>query len=96
MKPLLIGLVLLGVWNLITFFMMGLDKHKARKQKRRISEKTLLLSAFFMGAVGAGAGMMVFRHKTLKWKFRILVPLALLCNGAVLFGIGYLILGLSH
>ena len=91
MKPLLIGLVVLAAWNLISFLMMGIDKRKAVKNRRRISEKTLLLSAFFMGAVGVGAGMLVFHHKTLKWKFRILVPLALAVNGAVVFGIGYLV-----
>ena len=91
MKPLLIGLAVLAAWNLISFLMMGIDKRKAVKNRRRISEKTLLLSAFFMGAVGVGAGMLVFHHKTLKWKFRILVPLALAVNAAVVFGIGYLI-----
>ena len=91
MKHFLIVLAVLAAWNLITFFMMGIDKRKAKKGKRRISEKTLLLSAFCMGAVGSGMGMMVFHHKTLKWKFRILVPLAFLCNAAVIFGIIYLL-----
>ena len=84
MKPLLWVIVLLAIWNLITFFQMGLDKRKAVKGKKRISEKTLLISAFVMGAAGSGAGMLVFHHKTKKWKFRILVPLALAVNLAVI------------
>lgn len=87
MKPLFIAL---AIWNLITFFMMGIDKWKAKGDKRRISEKTLLLSGFFMGAVGVLAGMFTFHHKTRKWKFKILVPLSLLVNLAVIFGLFYL------
>lgn len=84
MKPLLWIAALWLIWNLFTFLQMGMDKRKAVKEKQRISEKTLLLSAFFMGAVGSGAGMLVFHHKTKKWKFRILVPLALAGNLAVI------------
>ncbi|MDD6815156.1 MAG: DUF1294 domain-containing protein [Firmicutes bacterium] len=84
MKPLLWIAALWLIWNLFTFLQMGMDKRKAVKEKQRISEKTLLLSAFCMGAVGSGAGMLVFHHKTKKWKFRILVPLALAVNLAVI------------
>ena len=84
MKPLLWIAALWLIWNLFTFLQMGMDKRKAVKEKQRISEKTLLLSACFMGAVGSGAGMLVFHHKTKKWKFRILVPLALAVNLAVI------------
>ena len=79
---------ILFIWlvaiNLISFAAFGIDKRKAVKEKQRISEKTILLSAFLMGAVGSGAGMLVFHHKTKKWKFRILVPLALAVNLAVI------------
>ena len=84
MKPLLWLAALWLIWNLITFLQMGIDKRKAVKEKQRISEKTILLLAFLMGAVGSGAGMLVFHHKTKKWKFRILVPLALAVNLAVI------------
>lgn len=90
MKPLLWIIVLLAICNLITFFQMGLDKRKAVKGKKRISEKNLLISAFVMGAAGSGTGMLVFHHKTKKWKFRILVPVALVFNLAVCILIGYL------
>lgn len=84
MKPLLWIAALWLIWNLFTFLQMGMDKRKAVKERQRISEKTLLLSAFCMGAVGSGAGMLVFHHKTKKWKFRILVPLALAVNLTVI------------
>jgi len=77
-------------WNLVTFLMMGIDKWKSKHEKRRISEKTLLLICFAMGAIGGGAGMLVFHHKTRKAKFQILVPIALILNFLVIAGIIYL------
>lgn len=78
MKPLdlALGLYLLAV-NLAAFLCYGLDKRRARKRQWRIPEASLLTLAFAGGAAGAWAGMWVFRHKTRKTKFRILVPLAL-------------------
>ena len=35
------------LWNIITFIMMKIDKSKAEKSKWRIKEKTIFLSAFF-------------------------------------------------
>ena len=68
------------VWNLIVFFIYGVDKTKAKRSKNRISEKALLLIAFLMGSVGALLGMLLLRHKTKHWKFKILVPLFVILN----------------
>ena len=54
----------LVVLNAVTFALYGIDKHKARRNKRRISETTLITCAFLMGGVGALFGMNVFRRKT--------------------------------
>ncbi|MCL2842259.1 MAG: DUF1294 domain-containing protein [Oscillospiraceae bacterium] len=78
------------LWNLITFALYGRDKRKAEKDKRRISEATLLTCAFLMGALGALFGMRVFRHKTKHLSFKILVPLALVVNVAAVFGVYWL------
>lgn len=72
-----IAIIYLLAINVIAFAAYGIDKWKARHGKWRISEMTLILLAFVGGALGAMAGMKVFRHKTRHWKFRILVPLAL-------------------
>lgn len=79
------------VWNVITFSIMGIDKWKAKHDRRRISEKTLITVCFLMGAVGGAAGMLVFHHKTRKLKFQILVPVALAVNLAAIMGIIYLL-----
>lgn len=60
--------------NIITLLLYGLDKWKAKKDKRRISEKTLIFLAVIGGAFGAGIGMLVFRHKIRKKKFYITIP----------------------
>ena len=56
--------------NVISFAAFGIDKWKARKNRWRIPERTLLLLGLF-GGIGQLAGMKVFRHKTHKWYFNL-------------------------
>jgi len=83
---------ILAVWNTVTFFLMAIDKLQAVRGKHRISESTLLTAAFAMGGFGGSLGSLVFRHKTRKWKFRILLPVALIFNLSVIFLVWYYIL----
>ena len=62
------------VINLFGFFIMWLDKRKARKGKWRIPEKTLFIITALGGGIGTIAGMYVFRHKTQKIAFVIGFP----------------------
>ena len=56
--------------NLTAFFLMWLDKRKAKHRgARRIPERTLFLAAVLGGSAGAVAGMWTFRHKTRHWYF---------------------------
>ena len=80
--------VYLLVINAIAFILYGIDKHKAIKGKWRVPEATLIGIAALGGALGALLGMLVWHHKTRKWKFRILVPLCLVVWVAIiLFGL---------
>ena len=63
--------------NIITFIVYGIDKRKAVKGKWRIPESVLIGMAIIGGGAGALLGMLIWHHKTRKWKFRILVPLFL-------------------
>ena len=72
--------LIMALWNIVTFAMYGIDKRKAMKGKRRISERILILCAFIMGSMGALLGMSVFRHKTKHLKFKLLLPVALIIN----------------
>ena len=78
----LLGCYLL-VMNLVTFFVFGFDKWKAKyKEKhetaRRVPEKTLFLLAALGGSVGALLGMRVWHHKTLHRSFRFGIPAILI------------------
>ncbi len=70
--------------NIFSLILFGLDKYFAIHKKRRISEKTLLVSALCMGALGALLGMFGFHHKTKKPLFLFVVPLFLLLQMALL------------
>ena len=58
----------LAAVNIAAFFLMWLDKRRAKRRgARRIRERTLFLSALLGGSAGAAAGMWIFRHKTKHW-----------------------------
>ena len=61
--------------NIATFFLYGIDKYKAKKNKWRISEATLLTMAAIGGSIGAWAGMRLWHHKTMHKKFKYGIPL---------------------
>lgn len=70
-------LLYLELINLAAFVMMGADKHRARVHRERIPEAVLLAVAVAGGSIGAIAGMLLFRHKTLKPKFSVGLPVIL-------------------
>lgn len=72
------------VINLLTFLLYGLDKYKAVRQEWRIPERALLLMAFVGGAFGALSAMRIFRHKTRKGRFKLMIPLFCLLWGYVI------------
>jgi uncharacterized membrane protein YsdA (DUF1294 family) len=74
MKPLLVYLLLI---NASGFCFMLADKIKAKKNRWRIPEATLLGIAIIGGSLGVLCGMRLFRHKTLHPKFFIGVPIIL-------------------
>ena len=61
----------IAIANIATFLAFGIDKAKAKKDRWRIPEKTLLLMGLCFGGPGQLAGMKVFRHKTKKWYFTV-------------------------
>ena len=73
-KVLLIYLLIVNAGGLI---LMLIDKIKAKKNRWRISEATLMLMAAVGGSVGCLLGMYLFRHKTKHLKFTLGIPLIL-------------------
>lgn len=83
---LVLGAVYLLI-NGLAFFLMLDDKQRARRNQTRVSEGNLLFAAIALGALGVMGGMLLFRHKTRKLIFVLGVPLALLQNLLLIYGI---------
>ena len=84
--------IYLAAVNVMTFFLYGIDKFKAKHSKWRVSEAALIWMAVLGGSVGAWLGMKVWHHKTQHKKFKYGVPLILMAQiGLAVLGWYYLI-----
>jgi len=78
------------LWNLLialnaaSFLLLGMDKFQAAQGGMRIPEKILFASAFVGGSAGTLVGMYLFRHKTKKTSFQMVIALILLLQIAAL------------
>ncbi|WP_251861738.1 DUF1294 domain-containing protein [Clostridium sp. Marseille-Q2269] len=64
--------------NLLGFLSMYIDKEKAKANKWRIKENTLLFICILGGSIGSYIGMKTFRHKTKHIKFKYGIPFIIL------------------
>lgn len=71
--------------NLINLLLFYIDKRRARKGDWRVSESTFFYIALLGGSLGAIIAMKIFKHKTRRTKFKILLPLCFLLNILTLF-----------
>ena len=69
--------IFLIIMNAIGLLLMLVDKARARKKLRRISEINLLVVAICGGALGSIVGMCIAHHKTKHKKFTIGLPIIL-------------------
>ena len=74
--------------NFITFLVWGFDKLRAVQHGWRVSERLLIFSIVAGGAFGALAGMLLFRHKTRKLMFNVLIGLACVLHLSILLYYG--------
>ena len=77
------SLIYLAAINVVTFFLYGIDKLKAKHSKWRISEAILIWFSVFGGSIGALLGMKAWHHKTQHKKFKYGIPLILLAQIAL-------------
>ena len=78
------------VMNIYAYALYAKDKRiapTATDGKGRVKERTLIMVAFLMGGVGAAIAMKTLRHKTKHLSFKILVPLGIVVNIAVIAGV---------
>ena len=76
-------IVYLLLINAAAFVLMHADKRRAKKNRWRIPERTLIGSAVLGGSIGALVGMRCFRHKTRHLKFTLGIPAILICQTAL-------------
>ena len=69
--------------NVVTFFVYGIDKLKAKRSMWRVREAALLLLAALGGSIGAWLGMKVWHHKTMHKKFKYGIPLIIILQVAL-------------
>lgn len=75
----------LVIINIIAFLLFGIDKRKAKKNKWRIPESTLLMFAVAGGSIGSYCGMKQWHHKTLHKKFSWGIPLIIILQISAAF-----------
>lgn len=78
MNAITLIIIYLAAVNCISFTVMGVDKHKARKRAWRIPESTLFVLALIGGSLGSIAGMHLLHHKTRHWYFLYGMPAILI------------------
>ena len=76
--------VYIALMSALLLVMMKADKERAKRNKYRISERTLWMMAILGGAIGGVIGMQLFRHKTKHLSFRLGFPLLALLDVSVL------------
>ncbi len=70
--------------NLLALLLMGVDKSRACRHRRRVSERALFFFPVFGGALGGTLGMLLFHHKTRKKAFAWGFPLLALSQLLIL------------
>lgn len=73
--------------SLVTFCLYGFDKLRAKKEGTRIPEKLLHGLSLAGGFPGGWAGRAVFRHKTRKKWFLVVLILSTLIHGYLIYSI---------
>ena len=77
-----------AVGSVVTFCAYGIDKRAAAKGRRRIPERTLHSLELLCGWPGALLGQQVFRHKTRKVSFKLVLWVIIALH---LLGLGWLL-----
>ena len=79
----------LGIASVLEIILFGYDKVAANDGRMRIPVSVLLVPVALGGAAGALLSMLLFRHKTRKWYFRIPI---LFCLAVQALTLSYLLM----
>lgn len=86
-----VAVYLLGI-NGVTFLTYGWDKWAAKREARRVPERSLHWLAIAGGTLGAYLGQQTFRHKTSKASFRTRFYVILALQAIGVMGLAFLYL----
>ena len=86
-----------GLWILIYFAVMSVvaigltvyNKSAAVHHRRRIRERTLLLTAALSGCVAMYVTMLLIRHKTRKNKFMVGIPVIFIIEDLIVLALWF-------
>lgn len=77
--------IYLCIINALSFLLMLIDKQKAKKNRWRIPERTLLGVCAIGGSVGGLLGLYLLRHKTPHKRFSIGIPVMFILHLVALY-----------
>jgi len=85
------GLVVyLIIANIYGFFIMIFDKQKSKHSNNRVSERHLFIASALGGSLGTLMGMIVGKHKTKHFHFRLFFPILFIIEGLFIFYFYYI------
>lgn len=61
--------------NIYTFYLIYLDKQRAKHRKWRVPERKFFILSILGGSIGTLMSMKLYRHKTKHWYFKYGIPL---------------------
>lgn len=70
--------------NLAAFLLFGIDKVQAQSRGLRVPERLLYVASFLGGSAGALLAMNLFRHKTRKVSFQLVLAFLILLQIVVI------------
>lgn len=78
------GWRVLATLNLAAFLLFGIDKVQAQARGLRVPERLLYAASFLGGSAGALLAMQLFRHKTRKISFQLILAFLILIQIAII------------
>lgn len=77
------------IMSVIDFFLMLIDKRRARRRQYRIPERVLFGVALLGGCVGGYIGMQLLHHKTKHAKFAVGLPILIVVHIVIFIALMY-------
>jgi uncharacterized membrane protein YsdA (DUF1294 family) len=74
------ALAFIIIFNIIGFLLIRADKIRLKNKETRIKEVLIFAVAGLSGGIGEYLAMLIFKHKTYKWYFKVFMPIIVILN----------------